>query len=335
MPIQRRPVEASPPESASLSAGAEIEPSSHRDIPAFINPAAGSAREATDALAKVGGFAVQQVDPVDLEDRVRSALQRGANRVLVAGGDGSIASAASALCGAGCELAILPAGTLNHLARDLGLPEDLSEAARLAAGPHVAAIDVARVSGRLFLNTSSVGAYVTFVRTRERWEPRLGYRIASLLAALRILATLRSLRVTVEVEGEKRQYDTPLVFIGVGERELKVPSLGKRIPGGRHGLHVMVVRSRGGASVLALALAAMARGVAAVARTPAMDSFIVDRLRIEPHRPLPTTRIAVDGEIVTVDAPLEYELVPKGLSVVVGPPGKEPRPALRDDPVTR
>jgi diacylglycerol kinase family enzyme len=328
------PIPPSPPSpsgSPHPALGTALEATPKRAIPAFINPAAGSAREAADALAKVGGFLIEEVDAVELERRVHAAVNDGAERVLVAGGDGSITSAASALCGAHCELAILPAGTLNHLARDLGLPEDLAEAAQLATGPHVATIDMARVSGRIFLNTSSVGAYVTFVRTRERLERRLGYRIASLIAALRILATLRSFRVTVEVEGVKRSYDTPLVFIGVGERELKVPALGKRIANGRHGLHVMIVRSRSGARVLALALAAMARGVAAVARTPAMDSFIVDRLRIEPHQRLSQARVAVDGEIVTVSAPLVYELVHDAVTVVVGPPRDEPRPALREE----
>ena len=309
---------------------AAAEPSLERPIPAFINPSAGSAHDAAEALAKVGGFAVEEVDPLALRDRVRTAIDHGVTRVLVAGGDGSIGSAANALCGKRCELAILPAGTLNHLARDLGLPEDLTEAARLAAGPHVAAIDVGRVNGRVFLNTSSVGAYVTFVRTREQMERRLGYRLASVIAALRILIRLRTFRVTVDVDGEKRQYDTPLVFIGVGERELKLPTLGKRVPHGRRGLHVMIVRSSSGARVLALGLAAMARGIKAVARTPAMDSFIVDRIRVEPHRSTSAGRIAVDGELVSVDRPLEYELVSGGLTVVVGPPREEPRPALHN-----
>src|SRR5690348_868352 len=178
-------------------------------------------------------------------------------------------------------------------------------------------IDVAEVNGRLFLNTSSVGVYVTFVRTREQLEPRFGYWLASAAAALRILARLRSFRVTLEVEGVEQEYVTPLVFIGVGERELRLPKLGARVEGGRRGLHVMVVRSRTGGRVLALAFAAAARGVRAVSRTPAMRSFIVDRLRIEPRVKAVGGRIALDGEIVSVVPPLEYRFVREGLRVVV------------------
>lgn len=286
-------------------------------IPAFVNSEAGTADHACEALAKESTFQVERIAPVDLAERVRQAISGGARRILIAGGDGSIATAARALRGTSCELAILPAGTLNHFAQDLGLPSDLDEAVRVAAGTVTRCIDVGEVNGQLFLNTSSVGVYVTYVRTREQLERRFGYWIASAAAALRILARLRSFRVTVEVNGVEQEYVTPLVFIGVGERELRLPKLGARVEGGRRGLHVMVVRSRTGGRVLALAFAAAARGVRAVSRTPAMRSFIVDSVRIEPRTKVIGGQIAVDGEIVSVVPPLEYRFVREGLRVVV------------------
>jgi diacylglycerol kinase family enzyme len=286
-------------------------------IPAFVNSEAGTADDACEALAKERVFRVERIAPLELAARVRHAIESGARRVLIAGGDGSIATAARELRGSSCELAILPAGTLNHFAQDLGLPTDLDEAVRVAAGTVTRCIDVAEVNGRLFLNTSSVGVYVTFVRTREHLERRLGYWLASAAAALRILARLRSFRVTLEVDDVEQEYLTPLVFIGVGERELRLPKLGARVEGGRRGLHVMVVRSRTGGRVLALAFAAAARGVRAVSRTPAMRSFIVDHLRIEPRSPMLGGRIALDGELVSVAPPLEYRFIADGLRVVV------------------
>jgi diacylglycerol kinase family enzyme len=286
-------------------------------IPAFVNSEAGTADHACEALAKESTFKVERIAPADLAPRVRKAIESGARRILIAGGDGTIATAARELRGKSCELAILPAGTLNHFAQDLGLPTDLDEAVRVAAGSVTRCIDVAEVNGRLFLNTSSVGVYVTYVRTRERLERRFGYWLASAAAALRILAKLRSFRVTVEVEGVEQEYLTPLVFIGVGERELRLPTLGSRVEEGRRGLHVMIVRSRTGGRMLALAFAAAARGVRAVSRTPAMRSFIVDGVRIEPRTRVIGGAIALDGEIVSVTPPLEYRFVPEGLKVVV------------------
>jgi diacylglycerol kinase family enzyme len=144
-------------------------------IPAFVNSEAGTADHACEALAKESTFKVERIAPADLAPRVRKAIESGARRILIAGGDGTIATAARELRGKSCELAILPAGTLNHFAQDLGLPTDLDEAVRVAAGSVTRCIDVAEVNGRLFLNTSSVGVYVTYVRTRERLERRFGY----------------------------------------------------------------------------------------------------------------------------------------------------------------
>jgi hypothetical protein len=79
----------------------------------------------------------------------------------------------------------------------------------------------------------------------------------------------------------------------------------------------MVVRSHTGGRMLALAFAAAARGVRAVSRTPAMRSFVVDHLRIEPKTPFVGGRIALDGELVSSPPPLEYRFVPEGLKVVV------------------
>jgi diacylglycerol kinase family enzyme len=287
-------------------------------ILAFVNSEAGTADAACDALDKSGAFDVERVSPRELADRIRRAVNGGAQRVVVAGGDGSIATAAGALRDGACELAILPGGTLNHLAQDLGLPSDLDEAVRVAAGTTTRPIDVGEVNGRVFLNTSSVGVYVTYVRTRERLELRLGYWLASAAAAFRILFRLRTFRVTLEVNGEEREYLTPLVFVGVGERELRLPSLGARVPEGRAGLHVMVVQSRTAGRALALAFAAAARGVRAASQTLEMQSFLVDRVRIEPKKKTLAWNIAVDGEIVRVTPPLEYRHVPGALRVVVG-----------------
>ncbi|MDQ6634926.1 MAG: diacylglycerol kinase, partial [Gemmatimonadota bacterium] len=185
-----------------------------------MNVASGTANEATEALSASGMFDIHTVEPDAIANTVRSLVQGGASRILVAGGDGTIGTAAAVLIEHRAELAVLPGGTLNHFARDLGISTDAAKAARLE-GHVVRGVDVGMVNGHLFLNTSSVGAYVRFVRARERLERRFGYRVASFLAALRILVRFHRIVVEVEVDGVKRIYRTPLVFIGVGERELQ------------------------------------------------------------------------------------------------------------------
>jgi len=285
-------------------------------IPAIVNVASGTAEEAQKILEQSPHFDVHAVQPTDIARTIRDVVAAGAKRILVSGGDGTIATAAAELLNTKAELAILPGGTLNHFARDLGVSTESAEALELAVRGSCRGVDIGVVNGHVFLNTSSVGAYVRFVRIRERLERRFGYRVASALAAVRILFQMRRFAVELEVDGQPRIYRTPLVFIGVGERELQLPTLGSRVADGNRGLHVLVVNGRSRARLLALALAAVARGVDVVARTPELDSFLVERCRITLPR---STAVAVDGELVAMHETLEYELHRDALQVVCPP----------------
>lgn len=294
-------------------------------IPAILNVASGTADAARKALEASGAFDLHEVQPTEIGSTVKQLVQAGARRILVAGGDGTIGTAAAQLVKTPAELAVLPGGTLNHFAKDLGISTDAEKAVALASGEVCRGVDVGMVNGRIFLNTSSVGVYVRYVRVRDDLERKVGYRLASAMAAFRILFSFRLMGLELEFEGQKRIFRTPLAFIGVGERELQVPLLGKRIPGGKRGLHVMVVQGRSRSRLFAMALSAVARGVDSVQHTPQFESFIVDRLRIDLNG---IGRVGVDGEIATLATPLEYELVRDALSVVC-PPAAVEQPAAR------
>ncbi|HEX8695156.1 MAG TPA: diacylglycerol kinase family protein [Longimicrobium sp.] len=290
-------------------------PTGPEPIPAFVNPGGGNARAAAEALAGDARFAPREVEPGELGGAVAAEVARGARRVLVAGGDGTVAAAAARVLGSGVELAVLPAGTLNHFARGHGIPLSADEALELAAAGTARAVDVGTVCGRVFLNTSSVGAYVGFVRRRERLERFLPYRAASLAAAAAVYLRLRTFDVEVEAEGRTRRYRTAVVFVGVGERELRFPSFGGRAEGGREGLHLIAVEGK--ARLVALALKAVARGLDEVARSHRVDSFMVERCTV--HMPKPLGYLALDGETCRMPSPFEYRLA-RGALRVVAPP---------------
>jgi diacylglycerol kinase family enzyme len=290
-------------------------------IPAFVNPKSGTAGGARKALA-TGPFDVREVQPDDLEKEISAEVKKHPVRILIAGGDGSIRTAVEAVAGSGIELAVLPSGTLNHVAKDHELPADLDEAAKLAAGPAVGPIDVGRVGDNLFHGTSSIGAYVQFMRHRDRLESKLGYKIATFVAGIWTFFTMPTIAVELEVGGRKQIYRTPLLFVAVGERELKIPTLGGRVKNGKRGLHVMVVRGRRRARLFFLALDAFSNGVKTAAREPELDAFIVDHCKISMRRR--HTRISFDGESQTTDTPLEYQLE-RDILLLVG--GETSRPA--------
>ena len=291
---------------------------SRANLKAFLNSECGNAEAARGALDKVG-FDLEVVKPAELEAHLRKAIDGGAKRILVAGGDGTIATAAALVAKRDVELAILPGGTLNHFAHDHNIPTDLGEAALVAGGKGVAAkADIGYVNDCVFLNTSSIGAYVTFVRDREHFEKRVGYAIASVAALVKTFSELRSFSVTLETEGQKKTYRASLVFIGVGERELKMPTLGSRVKDGRAGLHVMIVRGRKRARLFMLALAAIARGTKEAEQLPEFDEFIVDHCRIDLNRPRAT--IGLDSELKRLTTPLDYHVERDALRLVVAAP---------------
>jgi diacylglycerol kinase family enzyme len=162
------------------------------------------------------------------------------------------------------------------------------------------------------------------VRKRESLEHRWGYHLASLIAGWQILIRAPNFDVTVEVEGATRVYRTPLVFVGVGERELRIPALGGRASHAKRGLHLMIVRSRSGARLASLAIQAAARGVEAMSHTPAMDSLVVDRFAID----APIATASIDGELIPIESPLEYQFLPAALCVVVSERREAARPTV-------
>ena len=286
-------------------------------LKAFLNKAGGSADDARKAV-EGAGLEVEEVAPDQLRSRLQQAIADGARRLVVAGGDGTIGTAASLVAGKNIELAILPAGTLNHFAKDHDIPSDLAEAAALAQNGTIDGADIGYMKDSVFLNTSSIGAYVTFVRVRERFEKFFGYKIASFIALLRMFSTLRTFTVELEVEGVKKSYRTPLVFIGVGERELQPPELGNRIAGGQRALHVMVIRGRKRARLFAVAYAGIAGGIAHAKRLQEFESFLVDSVTVDLTRPSAT--IALDGELKAHTSPLEYRIERDAIRLVVPGP---------------
>ena len=290
----------------------------HRStLKAFLNAACGNAEAAREALT-AAGFELEVVQPQELEERLKEAIGQGTRRIIVAGGDGTVATAASLVARTKTELAVLPGGTLNHFAKDHGIPTDLGKAALVAGDGPVVGADIGYVNDGVFLNTSSIGAYVTYVRERERLEKHFGYVIASVIAFVWMLSEIRTFSVTLEVGGEKKTYRASLVFIGVGERELKLPILGNRVKNGRRGLHVMIVQGRRPARLFALAIAGITKGSRQAEKLPEFDEFLVDSCRIDLTRP--TATIGLDGELRRFRTPLDYHIERDALQLVVAPP---------------
>jgi undecaprenyl-diphosphatase len=133
--------------------------------------------------------AIIETDADDLGRQLRVAAEN-AQILGAAGGDGTISAAAGAALDTGLPLLVIPAGTFNHFAADLGVYTVDDALAALRAGQAVL-VDVGLAGRRSFVNTSSTGAYVDLVRAREALEGTLGRRLAVIIALAAVLRRSR------------------------------------------------------------------------------------------------------------------------------------------------
>jgi undecaprenyl-diphosphatase len=140
------------------------------------------------------------------------AARSGRARALgVAGGDGSVAAAAAVALEHGLPLAVIPAGTLNHFARDVGVATP-PEAVDAVLGGAAVRVDVADVNGTPFLNTASIGSYPEMVRRRDRLSGRMGKWAALTVAAAQVLRH----GSPVELEVNDQRISAWILFVGNG-----------------------------------------------------------------------------------------------------------------------
>jgi diacylglycerol kinase family enzyme/membrane-associated phospholipid phosphatase len=145
----------------------------------------------------------------DVEEVLRKAAE-GAEVLAVAGGDGTVSCAAGVALEAGVPLAVFPGGTFNHFAKDIGC-DSVAKTVDAVQRGSVACIDLVCMNqGHMVINTASIGAYPTFVQTRERLEHKIGKPLAGLYAMLHTRGRDEPVRITYD----NKTLETRLFFLG-------------------------------------------------------------------------------------------------------------------------
>ncbi|MCA1823133.1 MAG: bifunctional phosphatase PAP2/diacylglycerol kinase family protein [Mycobacteriales bacterium] len=273
-----------------------------------VNPASGPALKADHPAALRAALPAAHVVELSDPDELGSALTdaaRSARAIGVVGGDGSVNRAAQVAYDADKPLVVVPGGTLNHLARDLGVAsvDDVTDAVRRG---ETAAIDVAQIDDHPFLNTASFGSYVEFVDARERLENHIGKWPAVVVALVRVLA--RGKPVDVEIDG--RPMTVWMSFIGNCRYEPVgfAPSWRERLDDGE--LDVRLVRADVPFARLRILLAVL---TGRLARSAAYEERSATRVHVRSlGAPL---RLAHDGETFEGSTEFVVEKLPKRLAV--------------------
>lgn len=248
-------------------------------------------------------------------DLPRLAEQAGAagGLVVCGGGDGTIAAVAAALVGKDAVLGVLPMGTLNHFAKDLGIPLELKKAVQTLFTGKVACVDVGEVNGRIFLNNSSIGFYPRIVQERERQQRRgRGKWLASVHALTHVFQRSRTLQVELAGgHGAHQSYDTPFVFVGNNRYAVAGLEIGTRATPDGGKLWVCTAPSTGRWKLLVLAIEALLGFV----RDTDLAAFETDQTEVRVLRA--QVQVATDGEVSLMQTPLHYSIRPGALRVIV------------------
>jgi diacylglycerol kinase family enzyme len=289
-------------------------------VAAIVNSEAGSAG-GLDAATLRGLFHDAGIDAdvhllpgEQVDGRAREALRSGVDAVVAGGGDGTVRAVAARLAGGSVPLAVLPVGTRNHFARDLGIPTELRAAVRLIAEGTVRALDLGEVNGEVFVNNSQLGVYppVVKVRDREREEKQRSKGLATLSALIKVLPRHPLLRVRIRGEGLDLVRETLFVFIGNHEYEMNAFTYGARSRFDSGNLYLYVARSRGRLGLLGLVLLGLVRDLK---ETDQFDCWSLPEFSIETRgRAVP---VYLDGEVLVLDTPLRYRTRARDLRVIL------------------
>lgn len=304
----------------SAKAGFEGETRQLR-ICCLINPRSGPsetpAAEQIEKLFQSHGIAphiVQLRKGDDIGALTKSAVQENYDIIVAGGGDGTINAVASALVGvSSIKLGVLPLGTLNHFAKDLQIPTDIAKAIENIVAGHVQSIDVGEVNGHIFLNNSSVGLYPSIVKLRESLQQTgLSKWPAAARASLQVFLKFRLLRLKLgAAELIRTEYKTALLFVGNNVYDVSFPTLGTRSTLQRGVMGVMMPHA-------STRLGLLYNFFALVFKTQPKSevlTFETTSLSVKTKRSF--VKVAVDGEVIMLQSPLNYRIRPKSLSVIV------------------
>jgi diacylglycerol kinase family enzyme len=286
----------------------------------FLNPRSGTsdANRASDIRAAASERGLEVVDirqGIDIPSLVRQRLADGQRLFLAAGGDGTIHSVVQSLVGSEGRLAIIPAGTVNHLAKDLNIPLDWREALDLAFKGEAKMIDVGKVNDTYFTNVILLGLYPDMVRERERLRHWYGKTRAYLRAIYKSMVRFHHVTIVIEAAQKAEVIRTAVFGVSVNKYDFDSPGIiapKETFEGGQLAVYWL---PEGGRLAVLRTIIKFVSGKLALGRD--VRTLYTRELRVQARQP--RLRLGMNGELVTADMPLRIKVVPGALHVVVPP----------------
>lgn len=320
-----------------MSVCPEIDPTSPLQF--VINGAAGSSdadakREVIEAVLRVAGRRGEML--FSLPGELAVVAQQAATRakathtaVVAVGGDGTINTVAQVAHAVGCAMGVVPQGTFNYFARTHSIPADPAEAVRLLLDWTPLPVQVAAINDRVFLVNASLGLYPNLLEEREAYTARFGRSrwVAFWAASATLLRAQRKLRLHIKQGTSVRKVRTLTLF--VGNNRLQLEQLGVQPQahadcGSVHAPHAgnitaVILRPIGTLSMIRLMLHG---AMGTLGEAQSVEHFEFEHMVVKPTL-APGRRgvkVAFDGEVMRMRAPLEFRVLAKPLYLL------KPRP---------
>lgn len=280
-----------------------------------MNPGSGTAdaeraSEIRQRAAEADLDVVELVKDLDVFAEIRGRFERGEKLFVAAGGDGTINTVMQPIVGTEAELGVLPIGTWNHFARDLGVSLDWREAMETLVRGETRQIDVGRVNDHFFMNNISLGLYPEVVRHREKLR-RFGKWRAYLKASSAAMKNFPHIALSIETPHHLETVRTQVFMISVNPYDLERPGVlapRKTLDGGHLAVYWLPDMPK---PQFIRALARYLRGK--MQEEGGIRSLQTTRLKVQtPDSPV---RVGMDGELTHLPAPLVVSILRRGINV--------------------
>ncbi|RJE81243.1 diacylglycerol kinase family protein [Paracoccus sp. JM45] len=255
----------------------------------------------------------------DLPALARQVASEGFDLVIAAGGDGTQSAVAGALAGTDTVMGVLPGGTFNYFARDLGVGADLDSALETLLDGRVQPTHVGDINDLVFLNNVSFGAYPHILKTREGIYKRWGRsRIAAYWSVMVAMRRLRSpMQLVARVDGQDMQFTSALVFVAHSAYQLDSFGLEGADAIRQGQFAVLIAKAR---QPMPLMRSALRLAVGHSAKNSDFDLIITDHLKMT--TPKRRQLVAHDGEKTVLHSPFDLKVRHDALKVLLPADGQ-------------
>ena len=280
---------------------------------------AGSKEKEAEALIKTADYSQCSLIPFNAEN-IRSIVEKlskeGYTTIVAAGGDGTVSAVAGAITDLGLQIkfAVLPLGTFNHFAKDIGMPLTLPEALDVIVKGKTSYIDIGKVNDTYFINNSSLGLYPKIVKYREEFRKKGWHKgLAIIGACISILKKNTSLTIEFDLENKKTLKRAQFIFISNNKYEMVgLLSIGQRKYLDQGALSLCIAKDVSNLKLLSFGFHAL-KGTLVEQK----DFNIVGLKECIITSKKTLIDVSHDGEISKMKTPLHYQILLKALLVII------------------